>query len=558
MLLACCAALFAAACQTATAEKTAPTADKTAGTSAPVSAAAAPSPAPVAAAATAAAAAEGSDAGMPAPTQGQGAAAAPVAELNPTEGEHNSEIAQTESGGESNEDAAPEGLISRASGRPDHPRALEEIVKSGYIRVLTRNNDTSFFIYRGHRMGFDYELGKRLAQKLGIRVDMIITSGWADMVPELLKGEGDVIAAEMTVTEERKKQVLFAEPWGKTHEVVVWKDGTTPIKTLDDLDGKEVHVRQASSYFETLTALNEKLEATGKKQVSIKPVPDEMETEAVLQAVSHGEMLYTVADSLLADIHAATFPDLRIGPALNEDRDVAWAVRPGDTKLQKVIDELLKELKRKPDFNIMKKKYFEADRTLRSERKDKFYASETGTLSPYDPIVVKYSQQHDFDWRLVAAQIYQESHFDPSRKSWVGAQGLFQIMPATAKGLGISDSTDPEQSIRGGLKYMQQLSDHYKDIADPIERYRFALAAYNSGFGHVDDARKLSREAGKDATKWREVAGFLLKLADRKFAAKARFGYCRGSEPVDYVRHIDERYTGYAQLVPLKKEVAPR
>src|SRR5437763_12119000 len=115
------------------------------------------------------------------------------------------------------EDAAPEGIVSRASGRPDHPRRLEEIVKSGYIRVLTRNNDTSFFIYRGHRMGFDYELGKKLAQRLGIRVDMVITNVWNDMVPALLRGEGDVIAAQVTVTEERKKQVLFAKPWALIH-----------------------------------------------------------------------------------------------------------------------------------------------------------------------------------------------------------------------------------------------------------------------------------------------------------------------------------------------------
>src|SRR5438552_3716813 len=164
-----------------------------------------------------------------------------------------------------NEDAAPEGIVSRASGLPDHPRSLEEIVKSGYIRVLTRNNDTSFFIYRGHRMGFDYELGKKLAQHLGIRVDMIITQGWQEMLPALLKGEGDVIAAEMTVTPERQKQVLFAEPWGHTHEVVVWKDGSTPIRTVDDLGGKEVHVREGSTYESSLRALNEKLKVAGKK-----------------------------------------------------------------------------------------------------------------------------------------------------------------------------------------------------------------------------------------------------------------------------------------------------
>lgn len=474
-------------------------------------------------------------------------------EIAPTEtqgAQDDKAMQQAESG--DSEDAAPEGIVSRASGRPDHPRTLEEIVKSGYIRVLTRNNDTSFFIYRGHRMGFDYELGKKLAQHLGIRVDMIITSGWGEMVPALLKGEGDVIAAEVTVTEERKKQVLFAEPWGHTHEVVVWKDGTHPLATADELAGKEVHVRKGSTYYATLEQLNAKLLQAGKPTVTIVPVPEDWETDTILQAVSKGEFVYTVADELLANIHTAYWGNLVVGPAVSADRALAWAVRPGDVKLKKAIDDVFRDLRKKPDFNILKKKYFEAERSLKKERKDKFYASETGTLSQYDPLVRKYAGQHAFDWRLVAAQIYQESRFDPQRKSWVGAQGLFQIMPATAKGLGIRDATDPEQSIRGGLKYMQQLSDHYKDVKDPIERYRFALAAYNTGFGHVDDARQLARLAKKDARKWREVAPFLLRLSDRKYARKARFGFCRGSEPVDYVRHIDERYTGYAQLVPLE------
>jgi len=466
----------------------------------------------------------------------------------PSQGAH---LAAAEAG-DDKEDAAPEGIVSRASGRPDHPRSLEEIVKSGYLRVLTRNNDTSFFIYRGHRMGFDYELGKRLAQHLGIRVDMIVTQSWSEMVPALLKGEGDVIAAEVTVTEERKKQVLFAEPWGHTREVVVWKDGSPEIKSAEELSGKDVHVRRGSSYWQTLIELNGKLRAEGKPEIILQAAPDDWETDTILEAVSKGEIVYTVADELLANLHSAYWDNLVLGPKVSAERDLAWAVRQGDLPLKKAIDDVFREERRKPEFNVLRKKYFEAERTLKKERKDKFYASETGTLSAYDPLVRKYAEQHGFDWRLVAAQIYQESRFDPQRKSWVGAQGLLQIMPATAKGLGITDPTDPEQSIRGGLKYMQQLSDHYKDVVDPIDRYRFALAAYNTGLGHIDDARRLARRAGADATVWRNVAPWVLKLSDKKYASKARYGFCRGSEPVDYVRHIDERYAGYAQLVPLQ------
>src|SRR3954469_133854 len=161
---------------------------------------------------------------------------------------------------EAGDDGAPEGIVTRASGHPDHPRSLEEIRRSGYIRILTRNNDTSFFIYRGHRMGFDYELGKRLAQRLGIRVDMIVTANWGDMVRDLQRGEGDVIAAEVTVTEARKKEVLFAAPWGHTREVVVYRASAPPIALPEDLAGKEVHVRRSSAYFDTLTDLSRRLE----------------------------------------------------------------------------------------------------------------------------------------------------------------------------------------------------------------------------------------------------------------------------------------------------------
>ena len=305
-----------------------------------------------------------------------------------------------------------------------------------------------------------------------------------------------------------------------------------------------------SAYFDTLTDLSRTLEARGLPAIRVHAVPEDWETDTILTAVSKGEILYTVADGLLARIHVASFAGLKMGPEISADRDLAWAVRPGDVKLKKEIDAVFRKLRKKPDFNLLRHKYFEEDRSFQKTRRNELYASETGTLSPYDAMVRRYAQEHAFDWRLVAAQIYQESHFDPRRKSWAGASGLFQLMPATARGLGVDDPTDPEQSIRGGLEYMQKLQDHYVDVRDDIERYRFALAAYNTGSGHIDDARRLARGDKKDAKKWREVAPYVLRLSQRKYASRTRFGYCRGAEPVDYVRHIDERYAGYAQLVP--------
>ncbi len=264
------------------------------------------------------------DSGLPQATQGQGAGADSQAEPSAAD----KQLAADEAGSDNEDAVGAEGLESRASGRPDHPRTLEEIKASGYIRVLTRNNDTSFFIYRGHRMGFDYEIGKRLAQRLGIRVDMVITNDWKDMVPSLLKGEGDAIAAEVTVTPEREQQVLFAQPWAQVREVVLWKDGTPPIKQPEDLAGKDVSVRKNSSYFDTLTALSAQLEKAGKPAIQIKLIPDDTETDAIITGLAKGAYSYTVADDLLAQIHAAYYDNLVIGPAISAERDVAWAVRP--------------------------------------------------------------------------------------------------------------------------------------------------------------------------------------------------------------------------------------
>ena len=163
--------------------------------------------------------------------------------------------------------------LDRTTGQAQKPRSLAEIKQSGYIRILVRNNSTSFFIYRGHRMGFDYELGKRLAQQLGIRAQFVVPRDWNDIIPALLRGEGDVIAGEMTVTPDRAKQVHFAEPYLTTTEVVVTRKGGPSIIKPEDLAGKSVSVRKSSSYWDTLSALNDKLKAEGKAPVTVVAAP---------------------------------------------------------------------------------------------------------------------------------------------------------------------------------------------------------------------------------------------------------------------------------------------
>ena len=311
-------------------------------------------------------------------------------------------------------------------------------------------------------------------------------------------------------------------------------------------------VRKSSSYWETLRVLSDKLKASGKPAITITPAPEDAETDDLLDQVEHGELAITVADALIAQQVAAAMDKLVVGPALTDARSLAWAVRPDQQDLAGEVDKLFKTEKKQPEFNILKRKYFEDDRDAK-KRVEAVEGGSGGSLSPYDPMIQKAAAKFGYDWRLVAAQIYQESRFDPHRKSWCGAQGLFQIMPTTAKDLGIQDPYDPQQGVEGGLKYMARLTKHFEDVPDAVERYKLALAGYNCGPGHVDDARHILKDRGQKADTWEQVRVAMLELSKEKVHGGTHYGYCRCTEPVDYVRHITERYDGYRQLIPEAK-----
>jgi membrane-bound lytic murein transglycosylase F len=437
--------------------------------------------------------------------------------------------------------------LERTTGETAHPRSLKEIRASGYIRILTRNNATSFFIYRGHRMGFDYELGKRLAQSLGVRAQFVVPSAWGDLIPSLLRGEGDVIAGELTITPERSRQVAFSSPYLTTVERVVYAKKSPKVSAPEDLSGKKVLVRRSSSYFQTLTELNTRLTGSGKAPAELVDAPEDIETEALLEQLGTGEAPYSIADELLANLVAGAHQELVVGPAVSDKRELGWAVRPKDEELLAAINAMFRAEKKAPEFNILKRKYFDTPRQLTVREKT---LVKGGALSPYDALIQSAARKYGLDWRFLAAQIYQESQFDPRRQSWCGAQGLFQLMPGTAKEVGVSDSFDPKQSIEGGTKYVGKLLKEFADVADPDERYKLALASYNCGSGHVRDAQALARSRHQPPDSWAVVRAAMLDLTKEKVHGRTQYGYCRCGEPVAYVQKITERYDAYRQMVP--------
>ncbi len=444
-------------------------------------------------------------------------------------------------------------LIERAMTGHTHERFtgdLDGIKKRGALRVLTRNNPISYFLYRGRQYGFDYELARMLADDIGVRLEMVVPPEHGDLIPWLLDGRGDLIAASLSITPERAKTIAFSTRYLEVEQQIVQKKGAPAWKSLAELAGRTIHVRRSSSYFSALEAVRARV-----GDFTIVEVPETMDTEALLDEVGQGSIPLTVADSHFLAMSQtygtpveAAFALPPAGGKAGDVTQIAYAVRPGAKQLRAHVDRFVKKTYRGVAYNMARKRYFENSRQVRVANDARSAVS--GQISPYDAIFKKYSKQYGLDWRLMAAQAYAESRFDPKAKSWVGARGLFQVMPRTGQAMGFIDLEDPEQGVHAGIQYMDKLMKRFDPAIPFRQRVRFALAAYNAGLGHVIDAQRLAAEKGWDPKRWfGNVEKAMLLLQQPEYAKRARHGYCRGGEPVKYVSHIQSYYDTYVKIV---------
>ncbi len=457
----------------------------------------------------------------------------------------------------------------------DHAREkslgdLEALRERGSIRLITRNNAVNYYLHRGKNLGFEYELTKMLAEELGLRLEVVVPPSRDQLISYLREGRGDIIAASLTVTPERAQHVAFSAPYLLVDEVLVQRtDGESLVKTPVDLKGRTIAVRKSSSYYDSLEGLQKRL------GFELDLVGEEIETEMLVAGVARGERDLTVADThilgvqqliydniggvfavsdlaaLSADADVTAVPDWKVEgrPGDVGSKKIAFAVRPEAEKLLAAVNAFVDQHHRGLEYNMLRNRYF--GNQVRATEANEERAGATGQLSPYDPLIKKYSEMYGLDWRLMASLAYQESRFDPKARSWVGALGLFQVMPATGRELGFENLMDPEQAAHAGIKYVHQLVDHFEPTLDFKQRLRFALASYNAGFGHVGDARRLAEEQGLDPNRWfGNVEEAMLLLQQPRYYKRARFGFVRGQEPVKYVSQIQLRYDNYVKLFP--------
>ncbi len=436
-------------------------------------------------------------------------------------------------------------------------RDLEAIKEKGRITIITDYSSTDYFIFRGQPLGFQYEMLQQLANHLSVRLDVRIGRGLNESFELLRTGQADLIAQNLTITRDRQSFVDFTEPLMQGYQVLVqrkpenWQKlsakeiETSLITNPEDLKGKSVYIMRGSA--STLGLQNLARQIGG----DINVIEVDESVEKLIYLVSVGEIPLTVCDNMIAAVNSTYYPNLDTGTPLSLRQNMAWAVHKGSTTLLRELDTWLAHFTQTRKYREIYARYFENEKSASIVESD-FYAINTGKISPYDQYIRHYSESLGWDWRLLAAMIYQESRFNIDVTSWAGAHGLMQLMPTTAKRFGVDSISSPREQIRAGTEFILWLNRYFKDISDPDERVKFILAAYNIGPGHIADARNLARKNGADPDTWdNSVDKFLLSKAEPQYYNDpvVKYGACKGTETFRYVTEVLERYEHYKNIV---------
>lgn len=398
-------------------------------------------------------------------------------------------------------------------------------------------------------MGFQYELANQFAQSLGMKLKIKTAHSTQELVHMLLKGEGDLIAYPLPVTKEFKDSVAFCGEDIVTHQVLVQrnKKGQKILKDVTELVGKEVYA-QSGKYLNRLINLDKELGGG----ILIREIEsDSLTTEDLIMKVATGEINYVVCDNDLARLNKTYYPNLDISLAISFDQRASWAVRKTSPLLSEAANQWHQENMISPAYKASTKKYFENSKRMPH---GPILSVKDGKISHYDHLFKKYAPEIGWDWRIIASLAYNESNFDTTAVSWVGAKGLMQLMPKTARAMGIPEGkeSNAEESVKAATKYLAQISRSFNKITDPEEKMKFVLGSYNAGIGHIFDAMALAEKYGKNKYVWDDnVAEYILLKSHEEYFNDpvCKNGYFRGRETYNFVKDILGRAEIYKQKV---------
>lgn len=436
-------------------------------------------------------------------------------------------------------------LLSGCKWQQDTRSDLERIREEGVLRIGTLNNQLSYYIGNEGPTGLDYELARRFADKLGVKLEMQPMFTLAGLFPALKRGDVDMLAAGLTMTPDRLAAFRAAPAYYYASQIVVYKKGQWRPRSTEDLAENKgsLQVVKGSSHEKSLRLLQETY-----PELQFQAI-EETDSDELLRMVAKGELDYTVADSVDVALNQRIHPDVAIALELTEDEPIAWYVnRSGDDSLYALVIEFFGEMQQSGELAKLEEKYFGHVDKFDYVDTRAFLRAIEKKLPRWESLFRKYSEE--LDWRLIAALSYQESHWNPRAVSPTGVRGMMMLTLPTAKSVGVKNRLDPEQSIRGGTQYLRKMINRIPDSIETHEKVWFALASYNVGFGHLMDARRLTQKQGGNPDAWSDVKQRLPLLRQRKYYKQTRYGYARGDEALNYVENIRRYYQsiiGYEQ-----------
>ena len=427
---------------------------------------------------------------------------------------------------------------------------LPQIKESGQITALTLSSSISYFMYKEEEMGYEYELIKGFAESQNLQLNIKVAENENRLLEMLQAGEGDVVAYNISVTNPNKDNFIYCGEEVINKQVLIQRANyeDTILTDVTQLIGKDVWVLENTKYYNRLVNLNDELGGG----IFIKDIgKDTVSVEDLIAMVASGEIPYTLSDNDIAKLNKTYYSNINIALDVSHPQRSAWVVNKSSSQLAEALDDWFKNTKNTSRYRAIMKRYFEMSK-MPGDAPAPILGK--GKISPYDDIFKKYAVQIGWDWKLLASIAYQESRFKLETVSWAGAVGLMGLMPATANAFGVAaeDRIFPEPSIKAGTAYIKALQRSFSKVEDENEQIKFILASYNAGIAHILDAQALARKYGKNPYFWDENVVECLKwkrLPEYYNDSVCKYGYFRGTETLNYVRQVFERWEYYKEKV---------
>lgn len=429
-------------------------------------------------------------------------------------------------------------LILLLSACGEQPTALERVREDGVLRVITRNSPTTYYQDRNGETGFEYDLVERFAKSLGVKLELETADNIDELYARLNAPNGPHLAAAGLIeSASRSPLARFSHGYLDVTLQVVHRHGQPRPTKPEQLVGKRITVVKGSVHAERLAELKQRLPELQYTE------SDEVEVVDLLGMLDEGQIDLTLVGSNELAMNQFSFPNVRVAFDLDSNQHLAWAVAPGeDPSLLQAINAFLDKAQADKTLQQLKERYYGHAEVLGYVGTYTFARHLQQRLPRYEQHFLKAADNYKVDWRLLAAIGYQESMWQPEATSKTGVRGLMMLTQRTAQAMGVANRLDPKQSIHGGARYFTEVHAGLPDSIKEPDRTWFALAAYNVGGGHLEDARKLTAAAGLNPNKWLDVKKILPRLAQKQWYTKTRYGYARGGEPVHFVNNIRRYY----------------